>query len=86
MGFSNSSLDALIKKGYVEKYDAEIDRDPFADRVFEQEVKQKLTIEQQHAFDTVKTTLDGDEARTFYYMASLVQEKPKSTYKLLKQF
>ena len=65
MGFSNSSLDALIKKGYVEKYDAEIDRDPFADRVFEQEVKQKLTIEQQHAFDTVKTTLDGDEARTF---------------------
>ena len=40
MGFSNSSLDALIKKGYVEKYDAEIDRDPFADRVFEQEVKQ----------------------------------------------
>ncbi|ARJ14230.1 MULTISPECIES: primosomal protein N' [Staphylococcus] len=65
MGFSNSSLDALIKKGYVEKYDAEIDRDPFANRVFEQEVKQKLTIEQQHAFDTVKTTLDGDEARTF---------------------
>ncbi|AMG60904.1 primosomal protein N' [Staphylococcus lugdunensis] len=65
MRFSNSSLDALIKKGYVEKYDAEIDRDPFADRVFEQEVKQKLTIEQQHAFDTVKTTLDGDEARTF---------------------
>lgn len=65
MGFSNSSLDALIKKGYVEKYDAEIDRDPFADCVFEQEVKQKLTIEQQHAFDTVKTTLDGDEARTF---------------------
>ena len=40
MGFSKSSLDALIKKGYVEKYDAEVHRDPFANRIFEQEEKE----------------------------------------------
>ncbi|MQH13849.1 primosomal protein N', partial [Escherichia coli] len=33
MGFSKSSLDGLIKKGYVEKYDAVVERDPFKDRV-----------------------------------------------------
>ncbi len=43
MGFSKSSLDGLIKKGYVEKYDAVVERDPFKDRVFEQESKQQLT-------------------------------------------
>ena len=54
MGFSKSSLDALIKKGYVEKYDAEVHRDPFANRIFEQEEKRDLTQDQQQAYDAVK--------------------------------
>ncbi|MCD0794048.1 primosomal protein N', partial [Staphylococcus aureus] len=49
MGFSKSSLDGLIKKGYVEKYDAVVERDPFKDRVFEQESKQQLTEDQYKA-------------------------------------
>ena len=65
MGFSKSSLDALIKKGYVEKYDAEVHRDPFANRIFEQEEKRDLTQDQQQAYDAVKNKIDNEEARTF---------------------
>lgn len=65
MGFSKSSLDALIKKGYIEKYDAEVHRDPFANRIFEQEEKRNLTQDQQQAYDAVKNKIDNEEARTF---------------------
>ena len=54
MGFSKSSLDTLIKKGYLEKYDAEIERDPFANRIFEKEDNRQLTHDQQIAFDAIK--------------------------------
>lgn len=65
MGFSKSSLDTLIKKGYLKKYDAEIERDPFANRIFEKEDNRQLTHEQQIAFDAIKEKIDANEERTF---------------------
>lgn len=68
MGFSKSSLDGLIKKGYVEKYDAVVERDPFKDRVFEQESKQQLTEDQYKAYEAIKAKIVSQEQETFYFM------------------
>ncbi|CAM4020689.1 primosomal protein N' [Staphylococcus schweitzeri] len=65
MGFSKSSLDGLIKKGYVEKYDAIVERDPFKDRVFEQESKRQLTIDQQRAYSAINEKIVNQEQATF---------------------
>ncbi len=65
MGFSKSSLDGLVKKGYVEKYDAIIERDPFKDRVFEQESKRQLTTDQQRAYAAINEKIVNQEQATF---------------------
>lgn len=65
IGFSKSSLDGLVKKGYVEKYDAIIERDPFKDRVFEQESKRQLTIDQQRAYSAINEKIVNQEQATF---------------------
>lgn len=65
MGFSKSSLDGLIKKGYVEKYDAVVERDPFKNRVFEQESKQQLTEDQFKAYEAIKAKIVSQEQETF---------------------
>ncbi|RIL73055.1 primosomal protein N' [Staphylococcus devriesei] len=65
MGFSKSSIDGLVKKGFIEKYDAQVERDPFANRVFEREDKRTLTSEQQIAFQKIKDKIDSQEQRTF---------------------
>ncbi|MBO0927423.1 primosomal protein N' [Staphylococcus sp. 30400_3112M30941] len=65
MGFSKSSLDGLVKKGYVEKYDAIVERDPFKDRVFEQESKRQLTTDQQRAYSAINEKIVNQEQATF---------------------
>src|SRR5699024_78046 len=65
MGFSKSSIDTLSRKGFIEKYDTTIERDPFATRVFEQDEKQSLTNEQQQAYETIIDTINKKEQRTF---------------------
>ncbi|MCS5349368.1 primosomal protein N' [Staphylococcus aureus] len=65
MGFSKSSLDGLVKKGYVEKYDAIVERDPFKDRVFEQESKRQLTTDQQRAYAAINEKIVNQEQATF---------------------
>ncbi|API79213.1 primosomal protein N' [Staphylococcus argenteus] len=65
MGFSKSSLDGLVKKGYVEKYDAIVERDPFKDRVFEQESKRQLTTDQQRAYAAINEKIINQEQATF---------------------
>ncbi|MCG7340535.1 primosomal protein N' [Staphylococcus auricularis] len=65
MDFSKGSIDTLVKKGYLEKYDAVVERDPFAERVFEQEEKQTLTDEQQQAYDAITTSINQHEQQTF---------------------
>ena len=69
MGFSKSSIETLVRKGFIEKYDTTVERDPFATRVFEQDQKQQLTQEQQDAYDAILETINKGEQRIFYYMA-----------------
>ena len=56
-GYSNSLINALYNKGYVEKTQIEIERDPFKDRVYEQDAPKLLNPEQQHAFDTISKSI-----------------------------
>lgn len=65
MGFSKSSIETLARKGFIEKYDTTVERDPFATRVFEQDQKQQLTQEQQGAYDAILETINKSEQRTF---------------------
>ncbi|PTK42465.1 primosomal protein N', partial [Staphylococcus nepalensis] len=46
VGLSASSAKTLERNGFVEKYDAIVERDPYASRVFEQEEKRQLTPSQ----------------------------------------
>ncbi|MGH2134817.1 DEAD/DEAH box helicase family protein, partial [Enterococcus faecalis] len=55
----------LVKKGFIEKYNAEVERDPFANRVFEQEEKRELTSEQRIAYENIKEKINNSEQRTF---------------------
>ncbi|MDW4207142.1 primosomal protein N' [Staphylococcus saprophyticus] len=65
MGYSKSSVDTLIRKGFVEKYDAIVERDPFETRVFEQDVKQHLTSDQQRAFEAISEKIHAHEQCTY---------------------
>ncbi|WP_047503543.1 primosomal protein N' [Staphylococcus sp. ZWU0021] len=65
MGYSKSSVDTLISKGFVEKYDAVVERDPFETRVFEQDVKQHLTSDQQRAFEAISEKIHAHEQCTY---------------------
>lgn len=65
MDFSISSINTLTRKGMIEKYDAVIERDPFATRVFEQEKNQKLTQDQQRAYDVICESIEERQQRTF---------------------
>ncbi|RIP33575.1 primosomal protein N' [Staphylococcus gallinarum] len=65
MGFSKSSVDTLVRKGYIEKYETIVERNPFATNVFEQDEKQQLTQEQQSAYDAISKTIEAKTQRTF---------------------
>src|SRR5699024_5933782 len=65
MNFSKSSIDTLMRKGFIEKYDAIVERDPFETRVFEQDDKQQLTVDQQQAFEAILANIKSHEQRTF---------------------
>lgn len=65
MGYSKSSVDTLIRKGFVEKYDAVVERDPFETRVFEQDVKQHLTSDQQRAFEAISEKIHAHQQCTY---------------------
>lgn len=65
VGLSPSSVKTLEKNGFVEKYDAIVERDPYASRVFEQEEKRQLTPVQQEAYDAIKKVIDEEKQETF---------------------
>ncbi|UTB80931.1 primosomal protein N' [Staphylococcus carnosus] len=65
VGLSPSSVKTLEKNGFVEKYDAIVERDPYASRVFEQEEKRQLTPGQQEAYDAIKKVIDEEKQETF---------------------
>ena len=65
MGFSKSSIDGLVKKVLLKNIIFEVERDPFANRVFEQEEKRELTSEQRIAYENIKEKINNSEQRTF---------------------
>lgn len=65
VGLSSSSVKTLEKNGLIEKYDAIVERDPYASRIFEQEEKRTLTPSQQEAYDAIKTVIDEQRQETF---------------------
>lgn len=65
MGYSKSSVDTLIRKGFVEKYDAVVERDPFETSVFEQDMKQHLTSDQQRAFEAISEKIHAHQQCTY---------------------
>lgn len=65
MGYSKSSVDTLVRKGFIEKYDAVVERDPFETRVFEQDTKQQLTVDQKRAFEAISEKVNAHEQRTY---------------------
>lgn len=65
VGLSASSAKTLERNGFVEKYDAIVERDPYASRVFEQEEKRQLTAGQQIAYDEIKKVIDEEKQETF---------------------
>lgn len=59
-GYSNSLINALFKKGLIEKTQIEIERDPFKNRVYEQDAPKLLNAEQQLAYDKITSSItDG---------------------------
>ena len=64
-GLSQSSVKTLEKNGFVEKYNAIVERDPYASRIFEQEEKRQLTPGQQEAYDAIKKVIDEEKQETF---------------------
>ena len=51
----------------LKKYDAVVERDPFKDRVFEQESKQQLTEDQFKAYEAIKAKIVSQEQETFLH-------------------
>ncbi|GAA3718706.1 primosomal protein N' [Salinicoccus jeotgali] len=64
-GFSNHLVNELVRKGYVEKVERQMERDPYADRVFTLDPPKVLNEEQQHAYDRIAETMDAREPHTF---------------------
>ncbi|MFC3419745.1 primosomal protein N' [Salinicoccus hispanicus] len=64
-GFSNALINTLHKKGLIAKVEAEMERDPYSDRVFTSDPPKVLNSEQQHAYDRITSSMDAQEAKTF---------------------
>ncbi|GGI41667.1 primosomal protein N' [Mammaliicoccus stepanovicii] len=64
-GFSNSSINTLVKNQVLEKYNSVVARDPYENRIFEKEHNKSLTNDQQHAFTQINEAVQGNESTTF---------------------
>lgn len=64
-GYSSNLINALYKKGMIEKTQIEIERDPFKDRVFTQDEPKLLNKEQQHAFDAINQAISNGSDDVF---------------------
>ena len=59
MGFSKSSIETLVRKGFIEKYDTTVERDPLQHGYLNRS-KQQLTQEQQDAYDAILETINKE--------------------------
>lgn len=64
-GISKAVCNTLIKNGVFEKVELEQTRDPFAHKVFFEDVKKELLDEQQTAFDAIHTAYLNKQSETF---------------------
>lgn len=64
-GYSNHLVNELYKKGYIEKTEVEIERDPFKNKVFEADKKKALNAEQQENFNQIKQSIDARQDDIF---------------------
>ena len=64
-GYTQGTINELVKKGYVEKMDVVSERDPYKSRVFEEDLPKDLNPEQQNAYDKISHSVDHDLAETF---------------------
>lgn len=64
-GYSNHTVNELVKKGYAEKIDVVIDRDPYENRIFYEDAPKILNAEQNHAFERIKAEMEAHSAKTF---------------------
>ena len=64
-GYTQGTINELVKKGYVEKVDVVSGRDPYKSRVFEEDLPKELNVEQQNAYDKISHSVDHDLAETF---------------------
>lgn len=64
-GYTQGTINELVKKGYVEKVDVVSGRDPYKSRVFEEDLPKELNAEQQNAYDKISHSVDHDLAETF---------------------
>ena len=64
-GYTQGTINELVKKGYVEKIDVVSERDPYKSRVFEEDLPKDLNPEQQNAYDKISHSVDHDLSETF---------------------
>lgn len=64
-GYTQGTINELVKKGYVEKIDVVSERDPYESRVFEEDLPKELNAEQQSAYDKISHSVEHDLAETF---------------------
>lgn len=64
-GYTAGTVNELVKKGYVERIDVVVERDPYKSRVFEEDPPKELNREQQHAYEKIKHAVDEDIPETF---------------------
>ncbi|WP_020008702.1 primosomal protein N' [Salinicoccus albus] len=64
-GYSNHLVNSLYKKGYIDKMNMEVERDPYSGRIFEYDAPKVLNHEQRTAYDEVSASMDAQSAGTY---------------------
>lgn len=55
---SRAVINTLVKNGYLEIVEKQVERNPFLHKNIQRDSDLKLTLEQQEAFDTIKDSID----------------------------
>ncbi|MFD2829795.1 primosomal protein N' [Corticicoccus populi] len=64
-GYSSHTINELVKKGYAEKIDVVIERDPYENRVFFEDKPKILNQDQDYAFGRIQDAMDRSDPKTF---------------------
>ena len=64
-GYTSGTVNELVKKGYVQRTDVVVERDPYKSRVFEEDPPKELNSEQAYAYNEIIRAVEEDAAETF---------------------